>query len=340
MDITELEQIKLFVDKASHIVIVQADNPDGDSLASALALDAILADMKKTVSLYCGVNIPNYLRYIEGYDRVELDIPKYFDAVIIVDTSAISLLEKLKISGQLPIIASKPTLIIDHHLTKCTIDFVKVLVNYPVVATGELIYYIAEALKWPMSQVAMNYITSSIMSDSLGLTSVATTANSIYVIAKLVDMGVSLAALENKRRSLMTKSPQIIKYKGQLLQRIEYYNDDQIACIVIPWDEIEKFSNEYNPAILVIEEMRLTKNTSIAIVFKIYNDHKVTAKIRCNYNCHIAAQLAEQFGGGGHSYASGFKIYSNDFVKLKDQVIKKAAELLTTDVEDNDQSLI
>ena len=49
------------IDGASKIVIIQADNPDGDSLASALALEQILGDLDKEVVLYCGVDVPRYL---------------------------------------------------------------------------------------------------------------------------------------------------------------------------------------------------------------------------------------------------------------------------------------
>lgn len=83
------DQIRSIVDAAEHIVIVQADNPDGDSLASALALESILGDLGKTVSLYCGSDVPSYLRYLEGWDRVQNELPIRFDASIIVDTSAI-----------------------------------------------------------------------------------------------------------------------------------------------------------------------------------------------------------------------------------------------------------
>ena len=47
---------------ATTIVVIQAENPDGDSLGSALALEEILGDQKKGVLLYCPVEIPKYLR--------------------------------------------------------------------------------------------------------------------------------------------------------------------------------------------------------------------------------------------------------------------------------------
>ena len=48
--------------------------------------------------------------------------------------------------------------------------------------------------------------------------------------------GVKIADLEeSKRRDSLRKKPEVVHYKGQLLQRVEYYADDRIAIITIPW---------------------------------------------------------------------------------------------------------
>jgi nanoRNase/pAp phosphatase (c-di-AMP/oligoRNAs hydrolase) len=53
---------KNLIDAAKSIVVIQAENPDGDSLGSAVALEEILGDLGKDVSLYCPDEIPKYLR--------------------------------------------------------------------------------------------------------------------------------------------------------------------------------------------------------------------------------------------------------------------------------------
>ncbi|HET8670043.1 MAG TPA: DHH family phosphoesterase, partial [Candidatus Saccharimonadales bacterium] len=298
----EAEKIRDILGGAQHIVIVQADNPDGDSLGSALALEHILGDMGKSVYLYCGVDIPSYLRYLPGWDRITKELPPNFDAAIIVDTSADSLLEKLSETNQKASLKTRPLIVVDHHATEATITYATVMCNKPVVATGEVLYELAQQLGWPLSQGAKEMIATSIMADSLGLVTDATSARSIHIIAELVEGGVSLANLEHARRQLMRKSPELTHYKGQLLQRVEYYGDNRVAVVSIPWEEIEKYSPSYNPSMLVIDDMRMTTDTQVAISFKIYKDGKVTAKIRCNQNAPVGGRLAEHFGGGGHMY--------------------------------------
>lgn len=326
----EAERIRELVAASKHIVILQADNPDADSLGSALALENILGELSKQPSLYCGVDMPGYLAYLTGWSRVAHELPRDFDLAIIVDTSADSLFETLNASGQKNLLTSKPVIVLDHHITESTINFAAVQCNQPVVATGEVIYELAQQLGWPVNLEAKTMIVAAILSDSLGLTTEATSARSIHIIAELVEGGVSIPALEDSRRELTRKSPELTRYKGELLQRIEYAAGGRVATVAIPWREIETFSPLYNPSMLVIDDMRSVTGCKVAVSFKIYNDGHITGKIRCNYGYPIAAKLAEHFGGGGHIYASGFKIdpKGRPFNEIKSECTSFAAELL------------
>jgi phosphoesterase RecJ-like protein len=326
---SETTHLQQLLSENSKIVIVQADNPDGDSLASALALEEIIAELGKEPFLYCGVDMPSHLHYLSGWDRVSNELPHVFDLSIIVDTSAISLLEQLQKTAGMISLRSKPCIVIDHHDVEQTIDFATLTINYPTVSTGEIIYELAQQLDWKLTDQARDAITISILSDSLGLMTAATSARSIHIVAELVEAGVQLPRLETARRDMMRKSPDLVHYKGELLQRIAYHDNNRIATIDIPWKEIETYSPVYNPSVLALDEMRLTENVEIAIAFKLYKDGKVTGKIRCNFGTPIANELAAHFGGGGHVYASGFKVSDGrPFHEIKAECIRYTSELL------------
>ena len=325
----KFDSFRQTIDKSKVIVIIQADNPDGDSLASSLALEGLLESYGKKVVMYCGVEIPSYLRYMQGWDRVVHDLPNNFDASIIVDTSALTLLETLTKRGQISWIKTKPCIIIDHHQTDETIEFASLVINIPAVSTGEIIFNIAKELSWDLAPEICEFIAYSILSDSLGLTSEAVSSETFHMMGELLEKGVSVAKLDDARRLLNKKSKRIVEYKGKLLQRIHFYDDPRIATITIPFDEIEKYSHEYNPSMLVIDEMRMTEGVCVAIAFKTYPDGKITAKIRSNFGYKIAAELAEHFGGGGHVYAAGFKIQNKREVQeVINECVKVACELL------------
>lgn len=325
----EADEIRKILTAASGIVIVQADNPDIDSLASSLALEEILGNLGKEVYLYCGVDLPSYLQYVPGWDRVSSDMPKRFDAAIIVDTSSDSLLTQLDKNGAKSWLSTRPVVVLDHHGTGPTINFAKVICNHEAVATAEIIYELAGQLDWKITKQAGSLIAMAMLSDSLGLMSESTTARSIQIIAELVKLGVSLPEIDNARRETLRREPELIGYKGQLLQRVEYHDGSKIATLSIPWEEIERYSPLYNPSMLVIDDMRLAKGNALAICYKLYKDGKITAKIRCNYGYPIADKLAEHFGGGGHPLASGFKLTDGrPFDEVKTKSISLASELL------------
>jgi phosphoesterase RecJ-like protein len=218
------------------------------------------------------------------------------------------LLENLQKTDEIKWLKTRPCIIVDHHSTEPTIDFAAVEYIEPAVSTGELIYELAKEYSWPVPLDAAQFIVYSILSDSMGLISESTSSESVRIVAELMDKGVSLAALDAKRKEFQKKQPQLLSYKGDLLKRIGYSESGNVAHIYIPWEEIEKYSPLYNPPMLVIDEMRQTEGVLVAVAFKSYPDGRITAKLRSNYGYPVCAAVAEQFGGGGHPYASGFRV--------------------------------
>lgn len=305
---SDYSELRSTIEGANSIVVLQADNPDGDSLGSSLALEAILSEMGKTVYLVCAVDMPSYLHYLNGWDRVSKVIPNNFDITIIVDTNSETLFENLNKTQSFAWVKSKPTIVIDHHTESSGLSYANISLVEEAVATSEVIYRIARALNWPLPLDACEMMAVSILSDSVGLISDATTAESIRIIADLVEKGVSLAKLDDARRELMRKEPVLLDYKGTLLKRVSFSCGGKIASVIVPWDEIEKYSPLYNPTMLVLDDMRMVVGVDVAIGYKVYKDGRITAKIRANYGVGIAGDLAKKFGGGGHEYAAGFKI--------------------------------
>lgn len=314
------------INNAQKIVVVQAENPDGDSIGSSLALEEILSDLGKNVQLHCPVDTPKYLRYIHGWDRITSDFDTNADLAIIVDTNAELLISKsLSMPGVRHFLETHPVVVLDHHATDSTLTFDATYVNQPVVAVGELIYNLAHTAGWVINPQAAENMLIAIMSDSLGLTTQNTTADSFRVAGELTALGASNSAIEERRREFMKKSPEILAYKGRLIERIEYLLDGKLAIIHIPWEEIQKYSDQYNPSVLVLDEMRLVEGVEVACAIKTYPDGKLTGKLRSNMP--VSEQIAGYFGGGGHAYAAGFRVY-DDYAVIVRELVEAADKSL------------
>ena len=116
----------------------------------------------------------------------------------------------------------------------------------------------------------------------------------------------------------MKKPADILEYKGELIGRVEYSLEGALATVHIPWEDIQEYSDRYNPSVLVLDEMRLVDTVQVACAFKTYPDGKVTGKLRCNLP--VASAIAGYFGGGGHSYAAGFKLYEDYDVVFRELI--------------------
>lgn len=293
---------------ARHIIVIQAENPDGDSLGSSLALEEILGDLGKKVTLYCPVEIPKYLRYVNGWDRIVGTFDTSADLAIILDTSADVLLGKvLETPGVRSFLETHPVVVVDHHVTASTLSFPHTMVDGDAVATSEIIFGISEEAGWAMNSQAAEHMLVALLSDSLGLSTQNVKPETYRLAARLTELGAHVATIEERRREYMKKSPEILRYKGELLARIEYLLDGKLAVVHIPWEEIQAYSDQYNPSVLVLDEMRLVEGVEVAVAIKTYPDGKLTGKLRSNMP--ISETIAGYFGGGGHPYASGFRVY-------------------------------
>ena len=238
-----------FLSGKKKLCIIQAENPDGDSLGSALALDLLLKDYE--ISLYCPVEIPKYLRYLKDWSRVELEFNFEADGYIIVDTAAQILLSKLL---EQPAIKNRliaaDVFVLDHHETEDDLEFSHQGLIQTLPACCDLIFRIAReqglmpspadvpAEDKARMKSAAEYLIAGILSDTLGLTSATTTSELYREVADLLDYGVDIAEFEEHRRDFMKKSPRILDYKGDLIKKVEYFLDGKLATVHITWDEI------------------------------------------------------------------------------------------------------
>ena len=327
----EYDKIAEIVSSAQTIVVLQADNPDADSLGSALALEQILHAMGKEPFLYCSIDMPTYLRYLSGWDRVSNIMPNHYDASIIVDASTLSLFEKLFSSNYQQKLIAKPSIVLDHHGSVADpIAFASVMLNdVNRSSTGELIYSLAKELKWEMSITAQEFLMTAILGDTQGLSNSLTMASTYRVLADMTDAGVDRPTLEEARRQA-SKMPEVIfRYKAELIKRSEFYIDNKLAIVTIPQNEINDFSPLYNPAPLIQNDLLQTAGVGISIVLKSYDDGHITAAIRGNPGNAICDKLADHFGGGGHKLAAGFKVQDGrSLQEIKTECIDTTTQLL------------
>jgi len=320
-----------FLKDKTKICIIQAENPDGDSLGSAIALDYLISALQPEagVSLYCPVDIPKYLRYFSDWSRVENEFDWKADGYIIVDTAAEVLLSKLLDDSAIKNkLYEKPVFVLDHHETPDDLGFPHEAIIEPLPACCDLIFRLIKVENLPIDTDIAKNLVYGILSDTLGLTSAAVTPDTFRAVADLLQAGgLNIGELEENRREFMKKSPRILDYKADLIKRVDYSLDGTLATVHIPWEDIHEYSDEYNPNVLILEELRLVEGVEVAVAIKTYPDGKLTGKIRTGKP--VADKIAGFYGGGGHPYAAGFRTYDISYEDCLKDLVSMVPGLLT-----------
>ncbi len=299
-----MEEVKQLIADAQTILILQPDNPDGDSMGSALGLEELLGDLGKQPLLYSYKPAEPYLRLNEGWDRVSQTFPKAFDLTILVDTASPSLLVNTieKYGSEL---SKRPALVIDHHASRSQLGFIThEIIDPQAASTGEQIVQLANQLQWPINPAAATKLASAIISDSLNLTVPMTNYGTVSALADCVKAGANLAEMNMRKRDLNALTPELLTVKAQLLTQVEYAFEGRLAIATISADVMDAYKDLHDPCDLIIWEMQWVKGVEVAAVFKHYG-----TKIKCSMRARrpIAAQLAEAFDGGGHKRAAAFR---------------------------------
>ncbi len=318
------------VSECSKVLVVQADNPDADSLGSAIALEQLLTHLKKDVYLYSAVPVPEYLRYVEGWDRVSNEFIADFDLTIFVDVSTKTLLKKIIELNYYERIKKNDIIVIDHHKTVSNnIESTKLsIILDEESSTGQIVYQLGKNNGYNLNDLFLKSVYISIMGDTQGLSNQLATPKTFKIIAEIIEQGIDRFQIEEKRKSFSNYSTEIYKYKANLINRTELYADNRVAIIRLNQDDINNYSQSYNQAPLMHPEILQIKGIALSIVLKFYNDGHVTGSIRSNISFPIAADLASLFDGGGHEYASGFNIRRDDSNEFIEELISKSTKLL------------
>jgi len=326
----DFEKIKKLISQTDNVLIVQADNPDADSLGSSIALHELLMQLGINSTLYCAINIADYLKYIDGYNLVSNQTTDRFDLTFFLDVSTTTLLKKIIESNFIEQIKHKPVIVIDHHQeVQNNINFSSLTINDAnASSTGQIIFKLAQFLNITLTKTALNAILASILGDTQGLSNQLTTPTTYRDIADLIDLGANRFELDQKRKEWGAIPLNIFRYKADLIKRTEFYFDDQIAILILYQDDIDQYSAKYNQIALMQNDILQIQNVKTLIIIKYYADQHLTASIRSNYGYPISSSLAGHFNGGGHDYASGINIEKADLNDFKKKIINKANELL------------
>ena len=319
------EKFTNFIENKKHICVIQAENPDGDSLGSALALEQALTG--KEITLYCPVDIPKYMRYAAIRNCLY----------------------------------TSPVLVIDHHETAPDLDFGHEEIIETSSSCCALLYKIFKDQKISVNEQCAENLLYGILSDTLGLTSQSATSEDYRTSADLIDLGAHIADMEERRQLLGQRLQEQSFVKdwervtGYTWHRGDYhwllyragqkgpsYNNLNDSTNTVWYNQdidyqLAMFSHEFGIFLMqdsidpIVEEMKVYTRKLDSDRDLTYVPWSAFESLACWYNCKIAGHETADYRAFGEADVQTF---CQIFDRLSKEGISNPAELYRKGVKE------
>jgi phosphoesterase RecJ-like protein len=315
MNREEIQELGDRIKKAERILGISHIRPDGDAVGSLIALGLILEEMGKDVNLVLEDGVPIVFHHLTGSDKVFREAAGVYDLVIVVDCSDIDR------TGSILDEYGEADVNIDHHPTNT--HFAKLnLVQEDAVATAEMIFEIAEILSLPITLPIAESLLTGIITDSLGFRTSNISPKALRIAARLQEEGANLPVLY--RKAMIEKSFEAIKYWGQGLSKIVL--EEGLVWTSLSLEDRKLADYRGRDDADLINVLSTIRDTNVSLVFVEQKGGTVKVSWRAQPGFDVA-QIALEFGGGGHKPAAGAEI-KGDLDRVQDDVLEATRKAL------------
>lgn len=295
--------------RVSNVVLATHINPDGDAIGSLLGFADILDGMGKNVLCYLDEPVSSLYRFLPGCAQVQtsMDIVKTFAHDAGDDIVAIALdcgdRERLGKSGP-ALMQIKPFLVIDHHKGNQGFGDLNWVEPHRS-STGEMIYDLASELGQQISPRAAECLYAAILTDTGSFRYESTSSHTLEVAAELVRCGVQPEMVSSSLYDNFSLGR--LRLMQEVLATLEMHDRDRIAVIRVTQSMLERTFTTMEDTENFINLPRAVSSVKVAVFLKEIEDGGVSVSLRARGQCDVA-EVAAQFGGGGHRNASGFRL--------------------------------
>ncbi len=303
--------------KLAHRVLVTSHiRPDGDAIGSSLAMGLAMLDNGKQVQVVLSDGLPASFKHLPGSEKVKTKADGQFDLIVCVDCSDLKRVGKA-LEGYHP-----PDIVIDHHSTTEAFGELN-LVDPQAAATASVLTRFMN--NWNLTitaPIAANLLTG-LVTDTLGFRTSNTTPEVLRQAADLIELGADMTKLYYL--SLVRRTFSATKYWGAGLSNLERVDGIIWTTLTLADRKVSGYtSNDDADLISVISSI---DEADIAIIFveQDKNSTKVSWRgLKANID---VAQIASQFGGGGHKAASGAELTGN-LEEVRERVLETTRKAL------------
>jgi phosphoesterase RecJ-like protein len=305
------------VKKADKILIVAHVNPDGDTIGCLLALGLSLISLGKKVTLLSQDGIPTRFQFLPGSELILSETTETADVSIAVDCGSQMQLG----TATKAFLKAKTTIQIDHHDFGNSFGKIQVL-EEEAAAVGEIVFELIRALEIEITQTIATCLLTSIIVDTGSFRFSNIRPKTFDICSKLIRKGVDLRHLIEQ--SYWKKSRSMAKLSGHCIAQTRFSPDGKIAWSTVYQKDFKYFGALLSDVDAVADELRSIEGVKIADIFRETTRKRFRVSLRSSDGINVA-QVAMQFGGGGHHNSAGCAIRNSE--KEKQRLLDELALL-------------
>ncbi|MHB9041085.1 MAG: DHH family phosphoesterase [Melioribacteraceae bacterium] len=324
----DFSSLKKIIDEHGSFLLSTHVNPDADALGSQLGFYLILKKLGKKVRVINHSVTPYNLEFLDQYNVIE----KFDESVHanVFDESEVFVLLDLNQGNRIASMekglrAFKGLKVcIDHHQdTENLFDFVLGGIEYS--ATSEIIYdFIEETKIVELDYAIALQLYSGIMTDTGSFRFDRTSPRIHRIMAELLEKGVSPTDVYDKIYDQFKFGR--VKLLGEALSSVQLDSTQKIAYMVVRREQLNQ--NDATEADIdgFVNYCLTIQGVQIGILFYELKDG-IKVSFRSKGEIPVN-KLAKEFNGGGHTNASGIRLFNTTVEDVKEKIISAAQRYL------------
>lgn len=282
-------------------LVTSHEGPDGDAIASTLALAGALREMGKEVVAFNPDAVPDTLTFLPGADSMvaSLGDAEPFDIGFVLDAG-----ELRRAGGEQVRSVCSCLTNIDHHPHSEKFGEFH-LVDENACATGVLIYRLLIACGHPISLDVATCIYTAILADTGSFHYANANKEAFAVAGEMIDLGVnpwdvSCALYENQSEARL-------RLLGEVLPTLEISSCGRLASVSVTLEMMDRSAAGPEHTDGFINFPRSVAGVEVALFFRELEVGRFKVGFRSKGKVDVGS-LSRALGGGGHYNAAGAEV--------------------------------
>ena len=289
-----LREVLENIERRNRFVLTSHARPDGDAIGSALACCEILRRMGKDADVVLHDAVPRIYQPLPFAERVvQADrVNGSYDAAIILECDSI---QRTRLEG----LENRFLISIDHHVSGRPFAHVN-WIEPAATATAELVFRLAREAGVKITPEIATCLYTALMTDTGSFMFRGTNEHTFALARELVLAGADPAHCA--RNIYFAHSTAKMRLLGAALSSL--HREGPLAWIWITREQMERSQAKEEDCEGLVNYALSIGDVEVAVFFREMADGRYRVSLRSKGALNVA-QLAEDFGGGGHECASG-----------------------------------